>query len=154
MAALVKHPALAPPLESMKEHLFPGCFGTQWPQPRESPRGHAAETEPPELGLSLGKKRWKETQFVTLTRALLRHVSLFTHNYSCHDHSCKTACSLPETKLHPSTLCLLRKPPSTARCSPMQLCYSDALSARWANCKPSRHFLKYLLHTDIISIVH
>lgn len=38
------------------EHLFPGCFGAQWPQPRASPRSHAAEAEPPGLGLALGKK--------------------------------------------------------------------------------------------------
>lgn len=38
------------------EHLFPGCFGAQWPQPRASPWGHATEMELPGLGLALDKK--------------------------------------------------------------------------------------------------
>lgn len=155
--------ALVPLLESMQEHLPPSALvpsncipehpHSQLHQLHEA-QGHPAETEPPELGLSLGKKGGKQPRlFVTVIRALLCHtsyVSLSTHNYSLHDYSCRTAYSLPETELHLSSLSLLRKAPGTARCFPMQLCYSDTLAARWAICHPPRHFLKYLVHTDII----
>lgn len=106
VAALVKHPASMPPLESMQEHLFCRGFGIQQPQPRASPRGHTAQTGLPGLRLFSGEKRWKKTQIVTLIRALLcytGYISLSTHDYSLHDYSCKTAYSLPETKLRPST---------------------------------------------------